>query len=104
MVARVMAGLLLVATLLLQGQLWFSADGFREVGRLEGLIAGQRAENLRLTERNQRLEAEVRQLREAAGAVEERARTDLGLVGAAETFYQFGAPVEPEPPARPRGR
>jgi cell division protein FtsB len=96
MVTRVMACLLLVAALLLQAQLWFSSDGFREVSRLEGLIDHQRAENLRLARRNQRLEAEVRQLKEAAGAVEERARTDLGLVGGNETFYQFGAPVVPD--------
>jgi cell division protein FtsB len=57
-----------------------------------------------LAERNQRLEAEVRQLKEAAGAVEERARTDLGLVGGTETFYQFGSPVVPEAPARPGAR
>lgn len=91
MLLRVLAGSLLVAFALLQGQLWFSADGFREVNRLTALIAGQRAENERLTLRNQRLEAEVRQLKEVAGAVEERARTDLGLIGNAETFYLFGA-------------
>lgn len=99
MIPRVMAGLLLAAALLLQVQLWFSADGFREVSRLEGLIAGQQAENLVLAGRNQRLEAEVLQLKEVAGAVEERARTDLGLVGGAETFYQFGATVAPGAPA-----
>lgn len=90
---RWLGGLLLVALVLLQAQLWFSADGFREVNRLTALIEGQRAENLRLAGRNQRLEAEVRQLKAVAGAVEERARTDLGLIGNTETFYLFGSPA-----------
>ena len=93
MLLRWLGGLLLVALVLLQAQLWFSADGFREVNRLAALIAGQQAENLRLAERNQRLEAEVRQLKAVAGAVEERARTDLGLIGNTETFYLFGSPA-----------
>jgi cell division protein FtsB len=98
MLLRWLGGLLLVALVLLQAQLWFSADGFREVNRLAALIAGQEAENVRLAERNQRLEAEVRQLKAVAGAVEERARTDLGLIGNTETFYLFGSPAaEPAP-------
>lgn len=88
-------GLLSVLLLLLQFRLWVSDDGFREVNRLAGLIAGQTGENLRLMQRNQRLEAEVVQLRKGDGAVEERARADLGLIGPNETFYLFGA----SPPA-----
>lgn len=98
---RVMAVVLAVALLLLQGQLWFSADGFREVNRLAALITDQRAENERLAARNGRLEAEVRQLKAVAGAVEERARTDLGLIGSTETFYLFGAPQAESPAAAP---
>jgi cell division protein FtsB len=104
MVIRVLAGALFVAAVLLQAQLWFSADGFREVSRLDGLIAAQRAENGELALRNQQLEDEVRQLQAVAGAVEERARTDLGLIGRAETFYLFGSPVEPAQPSRPAAR
>jgi len=60
------------------------------------LITGQTAENVRLNQRNQRLEAEVIELRKGDSAVEERARADLGLIGPDETFYLFGA-------ARPTG-
>ena len=91
--AVVVMGLLV---LLLQGQLWVSDDGFREVFRLRNQIGAQQAENARLRERNQRLEAEVRQLkteplgpRDGASAVEERARADLGLIGPGESFYLF---------------
>ena len=89
-------GLLSVLFLLLQVRLWVSDDGYREVARLGGLIAGQAAENARLTQRNQRLEAEVVELRKGDSAVEERARADLGLIGPDETFYLFGS-------ARPTG-
>jgi len=88
-------GLLSALLLLLQVRLWVSDDGYREVARLGALIAGQTAENARLAHRNQRLEAEVIELRKGDAAVEERARADLGLIGPDETFYLFGA----SPPA-----
>lgn len=83
--------LLVVLFLLLQVRLWVSDDGFREVSRLASLIGTQSAENARLAQRNQRLEAEVVELRKGDSAVEERARADLGLIGPQETFYLFGA-------------
>ena len=89
-------GLLSVFFLLLQVRLWVSDDGYGEVARLASLISGQTAENARLNQRNQRLEAEVIELRKGDSAVEERARADLGLIGPDETFYLFGA-------ARPAG-
>jgi cell division protein FtsB len=92
MYLRVVIGVLTTLLLLLQVQLWVSADGFREVSRLSGLIRQQSAENSRLQDRNQRLEAEVVELRKGEGALEERARADLGLIGSDETFYIFGAP------------
>lgn len=95
-VMRAGIGLLSVLLLLLQVRLWVSDDGYREVARLGTLISEQAAENVRLTQRNQRLEAEVVELRKGDSAVEERARADLGLIGPDETFYLFGG-------ARPAG-
>ena len=92
LVMRTGVGLLSVLLLLLQVRLWVSDDGYREVARLATLITGQTAENNRLNQRNQRLEAEVVELRKGDSAVEERARADLGLIGPGETFYLFGAP------------
>lgn len=89
-------GLLSLLLVLLQIRLWVSDDGFREVARLGTLIDQQIAENARLDQRNQRLDAEVIQLRKGDSAVEERARADLGLIGPDETFYLFGG-------ARPAG-
>lgn len=95
MAVRVVIGALVTVLVLLQYRLWASDDGYREVVRLNGLIHAQTGENTRLTQRNQRLEAEVRELRRGDAAIEERARADLGLVGARETFYIFGEPVPP---------
>ena len=88
-------GLLVV---LLQYRLWLSADGVRELHRLERAVSAQRAENDQLAERNQQLAAEVRDLKTGLGALEERARSDLGMIGANETFYQV---VPKGPPATP---
>ena len=89
---RAGTAVLAVLLLLLQVRLWGSDDGYREVARLATLISEQTSENVRLVQRNQRLEAEVIELRRGVGAVEERARADLGLIGPDETFYLFGAP------------
>ncbi len=101
MTIRIVAGFLLTALLALQYRLWVSPDGMREVWRLEKAIAAQTAENDQLHERNSTLAAEVRDLKEGRAAIEERARTDLGMVGANETFYQVVPPGPLESPVTP---
>ena len=81
------AGLLLLA-LLLQGELWFSDDGYRKTLDLRETVAEQRRMNAELKARNAALDAEVVNLKEGVEAAEERARNDLGLIGENETFYQ----------------
>jgi cell division protein FtsB len=88
MTTRVVAALLIAALLALQYRLWISPDGMRDLWRTEAAIEAQSAENARLEERNRRLAAEVRDLKEGRAAIEERARTDLGMIGANETFFQ----------------
>lgn len=73
---------------LLQYRLWLSDDGVGEVARLKEAVAAQRAENERLAERNRQLAAEVRDLKSGMAALEERARSELGMVARGETFYQ----------------
>jgi cell division protein FtsB len=74
--------------LLLQYQIWLSPDGVGEVLQLKHSVASQAAENSRLRARNQQLAAEVRDLKQGFSALEERARTDLGMISANETYYQ----------------
>lgn len=96
---RIIAVLLLAAFLALQYRLWVSPNGMRDLWRTERAIEVQTEENDRLAERNRTLAAEVRDLKEGRAAIEERARTDLGMVGGNETFFQ----VVPQPavPASP---
>ena len=82
--------LLLLALLLagLQYTLWLGSGGHREVAGLQQQVATQQAENLRLQERNDALAAEVEDLKSGEAAVEERARSELGMVKPGETFYR----------------
>jgi cell division protein FtsB len=88
MTLRIVAVTLLAGLLALQYRLWVSPNGMRDLWRTESAIEVQQEENARLTERNRRLAAEVRDLKEGRAAIEERARTDLGMIAADETFYQ----------------
>jgi cell division protein FtsB len=99
MTIRIVAGLLIAALLSLQYRLWVSPDGMRDVWRLEKVVETQRAENEGLRNRNSTLAAEVRDLKDGRAAIEERARTDLGMVGANETFFQV---VPPAPAGQPQ--
>ena len=87
-----LAASLLAALLVLQCRLWMSNDGEREVWRLDAAVSAQQAENARLAERNRQLGAEVHDLKQGYAALEERARTDLGMVAGNETFYQVVPP------------
>jgi cell division protein FtsB len=94
--------LLLTLLLMLAGlqyRLWFGEANLREVWLLEEQIEQQRIENARLIERNKRLEAEVRDLKQGLAALEERARSEMGMVQEGETFFQL---IEPEQETRQR--
>ena len=107
------AAALVVALLLLQYRLWFSGAGVGEMLRLKAAVAAQQADNQRLSGRNRQLAAEVRDLKQGYSALEERARSDLGMVGAGESFYQVvpgksrplgTIPVPDAPPIRTAAR
>ena len=95
---------LLTVVLGLQYRLWLSGDGVREVARLSEAVERQKAENEELVARNQQMVAEVSDLKAGMTAIEERARSELGMIGRNETFYQV-VPVRsqklsaPPPPA-----
>ena len=95
-----LAAALALAVLLLQYRVWISDDGIRGVRRLQGAVAAQRAQNEQLAERNRQLAAEVHDLKSETrmDALEERARSDLGMIARNETFYQ----VVPAPHAPTR--
>ena len=96
---------LITVVLMLQYRLWLSADGVREVTRLSAAVDRQKSENGELTARNQQLVAEVADLKAGMSAIEERARSELGMIGRNETFYQV-VPTRPlrNAPAAPQLR
>ena len=77
-----------IAGLGLQAELWLSDDGYRKTLKLRDAVVEQRALNETLRDRNAALDAEVINLKQGRDAAEERARTDLGMIGEQETFYQ----------------
>jgi cell division protein FtsB len=92
---RILAAILFIALLGLQYRLWISDSGAREIWRLRNSVEHQQAENRGLDERNAQLKAEVRDLKVGLSAVEERARSELGMIKSNETFYQV-VPRDPD--------
>ena len=86
---RWLVWLLVVLLVLLQYKLWVGDGSFAEVWDLYQQVEMQREENQQLRERNQALEAEVQDLKQGLGAIEERAREELGMIKEGETFYQI---------------
>lgn len=85
---------LLALFLLIQYPLWFGQGGWFAVWNLEQRVQEQRAVNEGLRQRNLAMEAEVEDLRSGTQAVEERARTDLGLMRDEEVYVQILPPEE----------
>ena len=78
----------------LQYKLWVGEGSLAEVWHLKGAVEQQRGENAQLQERNRALDAEVQDLKQGLEAVEERARSELGMIREGETFYQVIEPKE----------
>ena len=90
--------LLIVVLALLQYRLWSGHGSIPEVERLEAIKQAQVEENDRLKERNLSLAAEVLDLKQGLEAVEERARSEMGMIKANETFFQIiQVPDQPVP-------
>ena len=100
---RILLAILLVVLILLQYKLWLGEGGFTDVHRLEQRVADQAQENEQLEQRNRELEAEVEDLRQGYDAIEERARSELGMIKEDEEFYQVvpGQPAEPDKKEQP---
>ena len=87
---------------LIQFPLWLGKGGWMRVREAEQQLAAQNRINADLTARNGKLAAEVRDLKEGAGAVEERARYELGMLKDGELFVQLlDAPAKAAPAAAP---
>ena len=85
---------LVAIVLALQFRLWVSSGGMREVWRLRREVASQQLINEGLKQRNRTLAGEVQDLKDGKAAIEETARTDLGMIGTNETFFQMAPTAE----------
>jgi cell division protein FtsB len=94
---RVAYFVLTLLLLVLQYDLWIGDGSIANVMSLQRAIEAQKQENERLRERNLALDAEVKDLKTASDAIEERARLELGMIRDGETFYRV---IEPEIPTR----
>ncbi len=79
---------LVALIVLLQYPLWLGKGGWLRVWDMDRQLAEQREVNQGLESRNAALDAEVRDLKTGYGAIEERARYELGLVKPGEIFVQ----------------
>lgn len=85
LVAALLVGLLLVV----HAQLWFGRGSVGNVAEMQRKLDEQKAKNAQAQQENERLAAEVRDLREGLEIVEERARMELGMVKPNEIFVQI---------------
>ena len=85
--------ILIVLFLLLQYRLWLGTGGLVRLWQINQAVELQQLENNRLEERNLALEAEVIDLKRGLEAVEERARSELGMIKKGETFVQIISPA-----------
>jgi cell division protein FtsB len=91
---RVLVALLVGLLLFLQYRLWVGQGSLAEVNNLKQEINQLQSEMVGLRERNRTLAAEVEDLRSGQTAIEERARSELGMIKEGETFYQVITPTD----------
>ena len=83
---------LVVLLALVQAELWLGRGGVPRVLELQAKLTRQQAENSAAKARNQQLSAEVSDLKEGLEMVEEKARTELGMVKPDEILVQVTQP------------
>ena len=99
---KVLAGILAGLILAIQVPLWLGKGGWMRVWDLDRQLGAQQKVNGDLQKRNNGLEAEVRDLKNGLGAIEERARFELGMIKEDEIFFQVletPGPAVPSPGA-----
>jgi cell division protein FtsB len=86
---RILAIVFVLLILALQYPMWLGKGGWFQVRELSAQVAAQRQVNAELKARNEALDAEVRDLKEGFEAIEERARSELGMIRHDEVFFQL---------------
>jgi len=81
--------LLVIFLVLLQARLWFGKHSVPDYQNLTQKVAEQAQQNANLAQRNELLKADIEDLTIGMDAIEERARSELGLIKQGETFYRI---------------
>ncbi|MXS83598.1 cell division protein FtsB [Nitrosomonas oligotropha] len=93
---KLLSFLLLVAIAAMQYPLWLGKASWLRVWQVDQEVITARAENLQLQNRNNMLEAEVNDLKQGLEAIEERARSDLGMIKEGEILFQIVRNTQPK--------
>lgn len=94
MSSRIIPACLGALLLVLHAQIWFGRGSVSDVAQMERKLASQKAANLLAQQANERAASEVRDLREGLEMVEEKARTELGMVKPNEVYVQVTLPAK----------
>ena len=86
---RILALIFIALIVALQYPMWLGKGGWLQVRELDRQLAAQRENNEKLKARNEALDADVRDLKSGFEAIEERARSELGMVRTDEVFFQL---------------
>lgn len=86
---------------LIQYPLWLGKGSWFRVWEVDQQIKSQRDKNAKLQTRNNILDAEVRDLKQGLDAIEERARSEMGMIKQDEIFFQLLTPGQSLPPTLP---
>ena len=88
---RILALVFALLILALQYPMWLGKGGWLQVRELDRQVEAQRQANAELKSRNAALDADVRDLKQGYEAIEERARSELGMIRQDEVFFQLPA-------------
>lgn len=86
---QILVAALIAVLVILQYLLWVAEDGVRQTYALRVAVQAQTEENETLSERNRALEADIKDLKTGLTAIEERARSEMGMIRQDETFYRL---------------
>ena len=90
---KIIALVLLILFIWLQYKIWLQDGGLPEVIQLQKEVVQVKTEVEKLQERNASLDAEVKDLKKGLDAIEERARSEMGMIKQGEVYYQV---IKPE--------
>ncbi len=94
---KLLSFILLLLIAAMQYLLWYGKASWLKVWQVDQDVVAARENNLILQNRNNKLEAEVNDLKQGLEAIEERARSDLGMIKEGEILFQIVRNTPPQP-------